>query len=491
MGFVLYLLPLIGVLLFAVAAGKAVMDWINVLVSLGMLAVGAVMTGNVLTYGSIQYPFLGGFFYVDAVSIIFLDIVLLMGFLAGVYSIGYLGEELKHKVIEPGKVKTFYILLNTFIFTMILALTVKNMGIMWIAIEATTLSSAFLVGFYNNKKALEAAWKYVIICSVGIAVALLGIIFLHLSYVELQDLKNIQLDWAALYDNAKALKTPILKLAFIFILIGFGTKAGLAPMHTWLPDAHSQAPSPISAMLSGVLLNSAMYAIIRVVSILNKNLGSAAFSGRLLIAFGLLSMAAAAIFIITQKDYKRLLAYSSIEHMGIIALSFGIFSPASIFAGLLHTINHSFTKSMLFFSSGSVLLKYDTKEISKIKGVLKALPVSGISMLLGLFAIAGIPPFSVFSSEFYIIASAFEAKKLVLGALIIMLLVLVFVGMALAAFRMFYPDSDGNDVERGEPAVLMASVITVLLLVIVVNGFYIPGGVKQLITAAAKIIIGG
>ena len=365
------------------------------------------------------------------------------------------------------------------------------MGIMWIAIEATTLASAFLVGFYNNKNAIEAAWKYVIICSVGIAIALLGIIFLHLSYADYSNLKGIQLDWTALYFNAQALNSPILKFAFIFILIGFGTKAGLAPMHTWLPDAHSQAPSPISAMLSGVLLNTAMYAIIRAVAIVNKNLGSGIYTGRLMIVIGLLSIATAAVFILTQKDYKRLLAYSSIEHMGIIAFSIGIFTPASIFAALLHMINHSFTKSMLFFSSGSVFLKYDTKVISKVKNVLKTLPVSGTAMLLGIFAIAGTPPFSVFSSELNVIVSVFLNKQYVLGSLFIVLIASVFIGLAFAMFRMFYPVEGKSDkVKANEPNVFMTAVIFTLLIIILVTGIYIPVEVKQLISAAQKIITG-
>jgi hydrogenase-4 component F len=382
MGILLLLLPLTGVLLFSMTSEKSVMDRINIIISFVMLVTGLILSGNVLKAGSVSYPFLGGLFYVDALSVIIIDIVLVISFLVGIYSVGYLEEELKREKIEKSKVKTYYILMYSFIFTMLLALTARNMGIMWIAIEATTLASTFLVGFYNDKKAVEASWKYLIICSVGIAVALLGIGFLHLSYVGIRGLEQLQLDWTAMYENAQALNTSVLKLAFIFTFIGFGTKAGLAPMHTWLPDAHSQAPSPISALLSGVLLNSAVYAVIRVVSILNKNMGTAVFSGRLLIAVGLLSILTAAVFILTQRDYKRLLAYSSIEHMGIIALSIGVFSPASIFAAIYHMINHSFTKSMLFLSAGNVYLKYDTMEISKVNGLLKVLPVSGTPCFL-------------------------------------------------------------------------------------------------------------
>jgi hydrogenase-4 component F len=372
---------------------------------------------------------------------------------------------------------------------MVLALTVKNMGIMWIAIEATTLASVFLVGLNNDKLALEAAWKYVIICSVGIAIALLGIILLHLSSAGAVGDKQF-LDWTALYANAKALKSPIIRLAFIFILVGFGTKAGLAPMHTWLPDAHSQAPSPISALLSGVLLNIAMYGIIRTIAIVNRNLGSSVYTGRLMIAIGILSIITAAVFILTQKDYKRLLAYSSIEHMGIIAVGIGIFTPLSVFGALLHMINHSFTKSMLFLSSGSVLQKYDTKQILKVKGILKVLPVTGVVFLLGLFAIAGTPPFSVFTSELSIITSIFQKGSFFVGVVVVLLLAIVFAGIAMTLIRMFFGTPD-KGIKPGEKNIPGTVCLVAIFAVITITGLFMPDGIKNLIDGAQSIIIGG
>jgi len=453
-----------------------------------ILAIAAVfVTRGVMLYGKVA----GGIFYIDSLSVIFLDIVVVIGLITSVYSIGYMEEELNHGKIDLGRLRLYYILMHSFVLTMVLALTVRNMGIMWIAIEATTLASAFLVGFYNDKNAIEAAWKYIIICSVGIAIALLGIIFLHLSSVGIVNGSQL-LDWTALYDGAKALKSPVLRLAFIFILIGFGTKAGLAPMHTWLPDAHSQAPSPISALLSGVLLNSAMYGIIRAVAIVNRNLGSSAFTGKLLMAMGILSILTSAIFILTQKDYKRLLAYSSIEHMGIIAFAIGVFTPLSVFGALLHTINHSFTKSMLFLSSGSVLQKYGTKEISKIKGVLKMLPVTGTVFLLGLFAIAGTPPFSIFSSELSITAATFEAGSFLYGMVFVILLALVFAGIALSLFRMFYGSEDctAGDLKPGETNIPGTVAIAALFVIIALTGIFIPDALKELIMKAQNIIMG-
>lgn len=491
MGLLLWILPVVSIPVFAVLKNRKAIHAASVVVSAAMLVLSGFATRYVLLHGSMEYGAFGGIFHIDSLSIIIINIVLIIGFLAAVFSINYMEEELQHGKIEESKVKTYYMLMYAFMFTMVFALSVRNMGIMWIAIEATTLASAFLVGFYNDKKAIEATWKYVIICSVGIAVAMLGIIFLHLSSVGLFEGSQL-LDWTALYNGAKSLKSPVLRLAFIFILVGFGTKAGLAPMHTWLPDAHSQAPSPISALLSGVLLNSAMYAIIRTVSIVNRNLGSNLFTGRILMAAGLLSVATAAVFILTQKDYKRLLAYSSIEHMGIIAIAMGIFTPAAIFGALFHMINHSLTKSMLFLTSGSILQKYGTREISKIKGLLKVLPVSGTVFFLGLFAIAGSPPFSVFASEFGIMAAIFDSRSFWLGSIFALLLAIVFAGMASTLFKIFWEKTD-NDciIIKGKTNIAGAAVIVVLLAVILVMGFYMPPALKDLLTDAQEIIIGG
>jgi hydrogenase-4 component F len=489
MGYLLLVIPVITVLLLFLLKAPRIQHSISILASSSMLFIAAGLTRSVILNGKVSYAFLDGFFYLDALSMIVLDIILIIGFLAAVFSISYLEEEIKQQKLAGRKRGLYYSLMYAFIFTMVLALTVKNMGLMWIAIEATTLASAFLVGFYNDKYTLEAAWKYVIICSVGIAIALLGIILLHLSSAGVLANSSF-LDWTALYAHAGSLNSPILRLAFIFILIGFGTKAGLAPMHTWLPDAHSQAPSPISALLSGVLLNSAMYGIIRTVAIVNRNLGGSVFTGRLLIGLGFLSIATASVFILTQKDYKRLLAYSSIEHMGIIAVAMGVFTPLSIFAGILHMINHSLTKSMLFLSAGNIMQKYDTKQIYRIKAILKTLPVSGTVFLLGLFAIAGTPPFSIFASEFNIIAAIFTQSSLWAGGIFVLLISAVFAGIAVALFRMFYGNSDSESIKAGETNIPGCICLVVLLLTITITGVYLPEGLRSLITQAQGIILG-
>ena len=487
---ILWAAPLTAVLLFFLTKDTKTHHAISIAVASMELSIAGVLSYVVMMGGRVEYDYLGNVFYLDAFSAIILDLVVVIVLLAAVYSIGYLNEEIHHGKIDPKRVRLFYMLLYGFVFTMVFALTVKNMGLMWIAIEATTLASTFLVGFYNDKKAIEAAWKYVIICSVGIAIAMLGIVFLHISSVEVLKSGGL-LDWTAMYDNAKALNSPTLRFAFIFILIGFGTKAGLAPMHTWLPDAHSQAPSPISAMLSGVLLNTALYPIVRTLAIVNKNMGSTIYTGRLLVGIGLLSIGVAAVFIITQRDYKRLLAYSSIEHMGIIALAMGIATPAAVFGALFHMINHSFTKSMLFLTSGNILQKYGTREIGKVRNLIKVLPISGPIFLIGLFAIGGTPPFSIFASEFSILISIFETKGFVIGFILLALLTLVFVGIITTLFKMFYGKNILKEVTPGETNKYGGVVLIILLVIISVTGLYMPQGIKNLLITAQKIITGG
>lgn len=486
------LVPLLFSLLFWTAKKRATTHIINITGSIMLFVSMIYTTCSYLSNGVIEGTLLNGLFYIDSLSLIVLDIILCIGFLVCIYSVKYLDLEYEHRTIDTKKIKIYYSLLYAFIFTMITVVTTQNLGLMWIAIEATTLASAFLVGFYNNKHSIEAAWKYIIICSVGIAFALLGIVFLYISSGSVFQGVKAPLNWTFLYEHAGALQSGILKISFIFILVGFGTKVGLAPMHTWLPDAHSQAPAPISALLSGVLLNSALYGIIRILSIVNRRLGpDDLYTKRLMIGMGLLSIAAAAVFILYQKDYKRLLAYSSIEHMGIIVFALGFFTKLSIFAALFHMINHAFTKSMLFLLSGNVYLKYGTKEIQKVKGLLKIMPVTGTVFLLGLFAIAGMPPFSVFFSELSVALSAASAYHYVLAAMFLVLVAVIFAGIAVTTLKMFFGNTVSNDLQSGEINKLGLTVILLLFAIITVTGVFMPEPVKNIVDSAVLIIKGG
>lgn len=470
-------------------AGKSekTVNIINAAASALLLAVAVLPVRDVLRYGKVNPDIFGGIFLIDSFNALVLLITCLVSFLTSLYSIGYMKEETRRNGLPGRRLQLFYSLLHLFVFTMLLTTVTQNIGLMWIAVEATTLASAFLVGFHNNRKSIEAAWKYIIICSVGIAVALLGVILLYYSSVQALG-KSIQgLNWQFLYDNAGSLHPNILKIAFIFVLLGFGTKTGLAPMHTWLPDAHSQAPSPISALLSGVLLNTAMYGIVRIMMIVNRNMGGSLFTGRLMMALGLVSIGSAAVFILVQQDFKRTLAYSSIEHMGIIALGFGISSALSVFAALLHIVNHSLTKSMLFAAAGNVNLRYGTKKIGRIRGILKTMPVTGTVFLLGLFAITGMPPFSIFTSELGITIAAFKASKYPAACLLLLFLALVFAGVAFRMLKMFF-GTPARDNGAGESDRLTPAVLLVFLTIIAVTGLFLPEPLNRLITSARDLI---
>ncbi|MEK7291261.1 MAG: hydrogenase 4 subunit F, partial [Planctomycetota bacterium] len=389
--------------------------------------------------------------YLDALSILSTQIVTLVGFAAALYSAGYMEAELHEGVFREKKLRWYYFLFHMFIFTMLLVCVSNNLGIMWVAIEATTLATTFLVGFYNKKPHQEAAWKYIIICTVGITLALFGVILTYHSAKGVIGEIGYALNWSELITVADKFEPHLIRLAFLFILIGYGTKAGLAPMHTWLPDAHSQAPSPISALFSGVLLNCSLYGIIRFHILTSKCIGPD-YSGTLLMIFGLVSVLVSIPFILIQKDYKRLLAFSSIEHIGIIALGFGFGGMYGVYGAGLHAFNHAVVKSLLFFCAGNLFLKYKTSAIENIKGAIKTIPITAVISIIAIFAITGTPPFNIFVSEFMILADGFSSGSvlsIVFSSLLVIGIVLIFIGFINNMFKMIF-GSATTDIPRGE-----------------------------------------
>jgi hydrogenase-4 component F len=311
----------------------------------------------------------------------------------------------------------------------------RHWGLLWVAVEATTLASAPLIYFHRSPKSLEATWKYLMICSVGIALALLGNFFLMVA-ARGGSTGHLFLTIGNLEAHAKELDPLWLKAAFLLLLVGYGTKMGLAPLHTWLPDAHSEAPSFVSALLSGVLLNCAFLAILRGHSLLVKA-GLGEFSQDLLVLFGLISMAVAALFIINQADYKRLLAYSSIEHMGILALGVGIGGFAG-FGAMLHAVNHSAAKAMLFLAAGNTLAYFHTKSTLEVQGTLRLLPMTGMLWIIGLLAITGSPPFGAFVSEFAVLKGMIDTGRIAVAVFYLAALSIVFVGMSAVLLPIVY-----------------------------------------------------
>ena len=381
---------------------------IAILASLGELTATVIAVAAVVKNGSYASAV---YFSIDSLGAILLILVAVIGFIVSWYSVGYLKAEVAKNIIGFSRVRQYFILLHLFLFAMFFAIITPNPIMMWIAIEATTLSTAFLISFYNKPSAMEAAWKYLILNSVGLLLGFFGtLLFL---YPSLQAGQEGLITWHSIRANVAGFDPFVVKIAFIFILIGYGTKMGLVPMHTWLPDAHSKAPVPISGLLSGVLLNIAFLAILRFKSVVDLAVGRD-FSQELLIFFGIVSILVSAFIIFIQKNYKRLLAYSSIEHMGVMALGFG-FGGLGASAALLHMIYHSLAKSLLFLSSGHIFLKYSSTKILLVKGVMSVLPLTGVSFIIGFLAITGIPPFGIFITEFSILGYFALASAFVLA----------------------------------------------------------------------------
>ncbi len=443
-------------------------------------------------------PAIGGWMAVDAAALLFLSIASVLFLAAAVYAVGYLARTGKHANDEdlpfsdfPEAVFTGCLLL--FLATMTLVTVSRHLGLMWVGVEATTLASAPLIYFHRQHRSLEATWKYLLICSVGIALALLGNFFVAVAARSAAG-PAVHLTIDDLGAHARSLNPLWLKAAFLFFLVGYGTKMGLAPLHTWLPDAHSEAPSVVSALLSGALLNCAFLTILRAHALLSAA-GLAPFSSDLLVLFGLLSMAVAAVFILGQADFKRMLAYSSVEHMGILALGIGV-GGAATFGALLHSVNHSLTKAMLFLAAGNILALYRTKSTTRVRGVLRALPVTGVLWLAGFLAIVGSPPFGPFLSELTILKGAFDAGRPVVAAACLLALGVVFVGMAAICLRMVYgqpPPSLGGDrtatcpAARHEPLWSVAPAAALGLAVLAL-GIYVPPQLTGLLQQAAAAL---
>jgi hydrogenase-4 component F len=363
----------------------------------------------------------------------------------------------------------------------------QHFGILWVAVEATTLSSAPLIYFHRHHRSLEAAWKYLLICSVGIALALLGNFFLAMAGSGIQPV--VPLVVSDLLAQSARLQIPWLKAAFLFLLVGYGTKMGLAPLHTWLPDAHSESPSVVSALLSGALLNCAFLGILRAFQICVAA-GQREFAQGLLVDLGLLSIAVAAIFIIEQTDFKRLLAYSSIEHMGILSLGVGL-GGVGTFGAMLHAVNHSFTKAMLFFVAGNLLGVYKTKTVADIRGVLRLLPLSGFLWVAGFLAITGSPPFGLFLSEITILKAALDAGRPVVAGIYLCSLALVFIGMSRVVLHMAQGARPASAEIQSHREPLSATLPPLALgSLVLLLGLYIPPALHQMLWETARILGG-
>ena len=476
----------------------ALLPWWPVWARRGMLA-GIAVAHSALVVASWAHrpgPMLGGWVALDGPGLLFLTTTSAIFLVTAVYAVGYLRRE-SYLGERPEFISgipflnqpeaVFIAGLLVFLGSMSLVTVSQHLGLLWAAVEATTLSSAPLIYFHRHKRALEAAWKYLVISSVGIALALLGTMFVSVAASASGDDNSLVLK--DLIAAAADMDVRWLKAAFILVLVGYGTKMGLAPLHTWLPDAHSEAPSLVSALLSGALLNTAFLGIMRVAQVCNAA-GQGDFSSQLLILFGLLSMGVAAVFVLRQPDYKRMLAYSSVEHMGILAFGVGTGGTA-VYGAMFHAMNHSLTKGMLFMLAGNILAAYGTRATPVVTGLVRVLPITGMLWVAGFLAITGSPPFGTFSSELSVLKGGLDQGRWALSAAYLVLLAVVFLGMASAMLHMAQGRvAAAMEGRRREP---WLSVIppALLGLGVLALGLYVPARLESLLREAARAFGGG
>jgi hydrogenase-4 component F len=369
-------------------------------------------------------PPTGSYVLVDDLNNVFIVLTTFVGFTTSVFSANYIEHEIDTGRLTPAFLRFYHAMYQVLMFAMNLALVANNIGVMWVGIELATLTTVLMVGIYRTHEALEAAWKYFILGSVGIALALFGTILIYLAAEPVIGTGPDAMVWTDLVAKASRFDPALLNLAFVFLLLGYGTKVGLVPLHAWLPDAHSEGPTPISAVLSGLLLNVALYALLRFKMLLAANPNALA-PGPLMISMGLLSLLFAAFMLYRRRDIKRLFAYSSIEHMGIVTFAFGMGGPLANFAGLLHMCLHSLTKSGIFFAVGDISQVKGTQKITDMGGLTSTNPVLGWGLVLGVVAIAGLPPLGIFTSEFLVVSSTFARQPLLALPLVVGLLVAI------------------------------------------------------------------
>jgi hydrogenase-4 component F len=483
----LVLIPLFAGLLCWLVKPRWLMEALNVVSFGATLFLGIGLAARVLEHRTVTEW--NAFLYADALSAWMVLLVSLISLASSIYAIGYLRQDLASGHLTEGRFREYYVLTPLFVFAMFFAVLANNLGIMWVALEGTALVSVFLVALYNQRTSLEAAWKYIILGSVGLVMALLGTILTYGSAARLGTETLAGLNWSYLITVADKLDPSIIKLAFVFVLVGYGTKAGLAPMHTWLPDAHSEAPASTSAMLSGVYLKVALYGLLRFY-ILSAHCVQTGFSQHLLLGFGLLSVCVATPFILTQTNIKRLFAYHSVEHLGIICVGVGFYAPLAIFGAVLHIGYHALVKSTLFFASGNIHQKYRSLELPAIgAGLLRTMPVTSVLLAVAVIAIAGVPPFGMFFTEFSILAGGMGAQHIASSVILVAALVTVFAGLLGHSAHLLLGKAEREAGGQPTPRSSLAA-MALLIGVLAVFSVWLPRPLFQLVEGSARIIGG-
>jgi hydrogenase-4 component F len=447
---------------------------------INMLASTLTFVASILLF--FDRPETTAFILVDDFNIYLIALTAFVAWTTSLFSARYILHEVRVGRLEAGNLRFYHAMYQGFVFTMLMVLTANNLGIMWVSLEGATLTTVLMVGLYRTNAALEAAWKYFILCGVGIALALFGTTLMYLAAQPVMGEGLPAMTWSELMPRVAEFSPAILNLAFVFLLVGYGTKVGLAPFHAWLPDAHAEGPTPISAVLSGLLLNVALYIVLRFKMLLTAN--ALAFApGPLMVAMGLSSLLLASFMLYRRRDIKRLFAYSSIEHMGIIAFAFGIGGPLANFAGLLQMTMHSLTKSAIFFAVGHISQVKGTQRISEIRGLTSSHPLLGWALVIGVVAISGLPPFGVFMSEFLVLTSTF-AHQPVLALILLLGLLIAFGALLGHLHRLAFGPGEGGE----KASALALSPLFIHFALVLVAGIYLPGPLVTWFQNVARLL---
>jgi hydrogenase-4 component F len=478
------LTPVAGAITLALLPRLAWAGWVNVGVSAVCLGAAAALAWMVGVHGEVA----GHSFRVDALNGYLVVLTAFVGFTTAIFSRPYMRYVCMRGRIGERRMRLYHAMYQAFMLTMLLALTTDNLGVLWVAVEGATLATVLLVSLYRTPEAVEAAWKYFVLCGVGIALALFGTVLTYFASQQVMTDPEAGLLWSALYQRAGELQPMVMRLAFVFLLVGYGTKVGLVPMHQWLPDAHSEGPTPMSAVLSGLLLNVALYAVVRLKMLVDGSLAATAtphLAGHLLMGFGLVSFLTAALFLHRQRDVKRMFSYSSIEHMGLMTFGFGLGGPLATFAALLHMLVHSFTKSAIFATVGHAAHIAGTQSIDHIRGLIRTQPAVGWSLLIGVAAIAGFPPFGLFTSEFLLLTATMKSQPWLTLALLTGLAV-AFAGL----FRHVHPMVYGVAPQGQQPVLANMVPVAVHLGAVLLLGLSIPPSLARWLDMATGLITG-
>ncbi|MFO1497732.1 MAG: hydrogenase 4 subunit F [Verrucomicrobiota bacterium] len=481
-------LPITAGLLCCLTPSRSWWEWCNLGAFAALVPLALGLGRDVLGHGSVSA--LHGFLRADALSALVVGLIVFVALVCSIYAVGYFRQDARAHRINAAQLRRYYVLTPCFVAVMLLVPLADNLGVMWVAAEGTTLASVLLVTFYNQKTSFEAGWKYMIIGSVGISLALFGTIFTYYSSVNVLGPENRHgMNWSVLQPIANKFDPKAMRLAFILVLLGYGTKAGLAPMHTWKPDAYAEAPVPTATLLGAAFVNCAVYGIARFQVLAAKCLGPE-FPGQLLAGFGVASILVAAPFVLTQRNFRRILAYSSIDHAGIMVAALGFGGKLGALGAALHMLFHGVTKPLLFFCAGNVQQHFNTPHFWKVRGVMRVLPWTGGLFLMGVLAVTGTPPFSIFHSEFTTLSAAVAMDRTGAAFLFIVGVVTIFTGFLAHMARMILGTPRQDNPPPAPECPWKMSAMAVVASAVVVMGLWLPGPIYEIVRQTARILGG-